>query len=232
MGRRYKQASDVAIGYVRVSTLDQNVGPEAQRDAIEKWATANGITVVAWFEDRVSGGTPLVDRPGFMAATSALRTHRAGVLVAHKRDRIARDLVVAGMAEAVIRSAGATLRTVDGASDGDSPEKAMMRGIIDVFAAYERAMIRARTRAALQAKKKRGEVAGTLPFGFRRGGDGRTLVEHEPEQEIIRRSRELRERGLTLNAIVAALRADGVTSPRSNKPLSATQVHRIVKQAA
>jgi hypothetical protein len=45
-----------------------------------------------------------------------------------KCDRIARDLVVAVVA-------GAILRTAEGSSDLAGPEAAMMRGIVDVFAA-------------------------------------------------------------------------------------------------
>lgn len=38
--------------------------------------------------------------------------------------------------------------TADGAGNGEGPEAALMRTLLDTFAAYERALIRARTRAA------------------------------------------------------------------------------------
>jgi hypothetical protein len=52
-----------------------------------------------------------------------------------KCDRIARDLVVAVMVERGAVVAGAILRTAEGSSDLGGPEAAMMRGIVDVFAA-------------------------------------------------------------------------------------------------
>ena len=149
MAKRINQGdSKVAVGYVRVSTEEQSLGPDAQRAAIERWAQSRGVRVAAMFEDHgVSGGAPAEKRPGLLAALAALRENGAGVLVAAKRDRIARDTVIAAMVEQAAGRAGATLITADGASDGVGPEGALMRGIVDVFAAYERAAIRSRTRA-------------------------------------------------------------------------------------
>ena len=46
----------------------------------------------------------------------------------------------------------------------------------DAAAAYERALIRARTKAALAVKKARGESTGTPRYGLSLGGDGKRLV--------------------------------------------------------
>ncbi len=99
MGKRTGSPS-VAVGYVRVSTEDQNLGPQAQRAALDAWATRTGVALVVVFEDHgVSGAAAIADRPGLVAALAALREHGAGVFVAAKRDRIARDPVVAAMVE-------------------------------------------------------------------------------------------------------------------------------------
>src|SRR5260370_30004876 len=58
----------VAVAYVRVSTEEQNLGPEAQRAAIGAWAERHGVRIAATFEDRLSGGTAPEDRPGLVAA--------------------------------------------------------------------------------------------------------------------------------------------------------------------
>lgn len=42
-----------AVGYVRVSTEEQVLGPDAQRAALEQWAVARHIELIAVFEDRV-----------------------------------------------------------------------------------------------------------------------------------------------------------------------------------
>jgi hypothetical protein len=58
-------------------------------------------------------------------------------------------------AECMSEELGCEVRSPDGSSDASGPEGGMMRGIVDVFAQYEREVIRARTRAALAVKKTR-----------------------------------------------------------------------------
>ena len=40
-----------AVAYLRVSTEDQHLGPEAQEHAIREWASRQGITLVAIHTD-------------------------------------------------------------------------------------------------------------------------------------------------------------------------------------
>lgn len=221
----------LAIGYLRVSTDEQKLGPEAQRAAIEAWAAREGVAVVAWHVDAgVSGGSDIDARPALVAALGALRVARAGVLAVAKRDRLARDVAVAATIEKATAAAGARVVAADGAGNGDSPADAFMRAIVDGASAYERALIRARTKAALAAKRARGERAGAVPYGFTADDAGR-LTPCPAEQEVITAVRELRAAGLPLRAVVAELDRRGLVS-RSGRPLALTQVARVVKAAA
>ena len=94
-------AADLAVvGYLRVSTEDQHLGPEAQRAAVLAWAGRNGARVVAWHTDHgVSGAAPLAQRPALLAAVAALAAGEAAALVVAKRDRLARDVVEATLIE-------------------------------------------------------------------------------------------------------------------------------------
>ncbi len=221
----------LAIGYLRVSTDRQELGPDAQRAALEAWATRTGVTLVAVYEDfGVSGATPVGERPGMLAALEALRTHGAGLLVAAKRDRFARDAMVATLIERAALAMGAMVRTADGSSDVAGPEGMMMRGIVDVFAAYEREVIRARTRAALGVKKARGERVGEVAYGFRVSADGVRLEADDAEQGVIAVVGELRAAGLSQRAIVRELASRGVIS-RGGRPLALSQVQRLLPRA-
>jgi DNA invertase Pin-like site-specific DNA recombinase len=202
-------STNTAIAYIRVSTDDQTLGPEAQRSAIEAWAAREGVQVTAWHVDHgVSGAAPLDRRPGLTAALGALE--RGAVLVAAKRDRLARDVVAAAMIERLAAKAGASVVTADGVGSGDGPEAALMRSIVDAFAQYERAVIRGRTRAALAAKRARGERTGGVRLGQRLAADG-VRVEADPtEQLAIERVLELHASGVSQRAIVDRLNAEGV----------------------
>ena len=219
----------LAIGYLRVSKAEMELGPEAQRAAIESWAKREGVRVVGWHLDQMSGGSDLADRPALGAALGALRAAGAGVLVVLRRDRLARDVAVAATIERAVESCGARVVTADGVANGDTPADAFLRTILDAAAAYERGLIRSRTKAALAAKRARGECAGEVPYGFRR--DGARLEADEAECAVIARIREASARGVSQRGIVAELEAAGIVA-RSGRPMSKTQIARIIAKVA
>ncbi|HTP29070.1 MAG TPA: recombinase family protein [Anaeromyxobacteraceae bacterium] len=238
--RRRRPAGDEgrAVAYVRVSTDEQQLGPEAQRRDIERWAKARGVQVVAWREDRaVSGGAELDKRPGLMAALDDLAAHRAGLLVVAKRDRLARDLLKAGAIEAMATARGGRVVSADGAADGNDPTAVLMRQLLDAFAQFERAMIRSRISAAMRVMSDRGEYVGKPPLGKRLGDElvrtakGKVkpvLVEDERETVIIERARALRSRGLSIRTIVTRLAEEGHLS-RTGRPFRSHTVHTMVR---
>ena len=215
-----------AIGYVRVSTDEQHTGPKAQRDALARWAQANGAELVAVFEDLgISGAAPLDARPGLLSALEALTP--GAVLVVAKRDRLARDMMSAAMVERMAERSHARIVSSDGVGNGDSPEALLMRRMVDAFAEYERSLIRARTRAALAAKKARGERTGAVPFGWVLTPDGVHLEAVAGEQATIRLARELHESGLSLRKVAAELAERGFCA-RNGKVFAPAQVQRLL----
>ncbi|MDP3274085.1 MAG: recombinase family protein [Deltaproteobacteria bacterium] len=218
------------MGYVRASTERQQLGPEAQRAELAQWATSRGVTLVEVLEDAVSGGAELEDRPALLEALAAVARHRAGLLVVTRRDRLARDVVVASTIERAAMRAGARVVTADGVASGDGPGEIFQRAILDSVAQYERALIRERTRAALRAKRARGERAGAVPWGYAATPEGR-LEPLEHEQRVTERVRALRAQGMPLRGIVATLRSEGAKA-RTGQPLQLTQVARIAAHAA
>lgn len=197
------------VAYIRVSTEEQHLGPEAQLAAIELWATRQGVTVVAVHRDLgVSGATPLADCKGLMAALEDLRVHGAGLLVVAKRDRLARDVMKSAMAEARAEALGARIVSAAGEGDGTDPAAKLMRTIIDAFAEYERLIIGARTKAALAVKKTKAERIGGIPYGFS-DVDGK-LVPNEDEQRVIIEAKYLSSTGLSMRGICAKFAVEGV----------------------
>ena len=229
MARTRQSASPaIVVGYVRVSTDSQDLGPDAQRAALAKWCAANGAQLVAVHQDiGVSGGAALDERPGLLAALADVKAVGAGVLLVAKRDRLARDVVVAAMVERLVEREGARLLTSDGTGNGEGPEAQLMRGIVDVFAQYERALIRARTKAALAVKKARGERTGSVPYGFRLSADSVHLEADDVEARAVALAKQLRAEGNTLRNVGARLLAEGF-APRGGATWHPDTVARIV----
>jgi site-specific DNA recombinase len=201
----------IAVGYVRASTSEQDLSPQAQRAALERHCREHGLRLVAVFVDQgISGADPASKRPGLLGAFAAVVQHRAGVLLVHRRDRLARDAVLAGLIEREVQRMGAQVHAVEGAANGDTPEAKFHRRMQDVVAEYERDLIGARTKAILAWKRERGERVGQVPYGYRVARDSVRLVEHPGEQKMISHVRRLAARGLSPRAIALRLDADGV----------------------
>lgn len=83
------------------------------------------------------------------------------------------------------------------------------------------------TRDALSRKRTRGERVGAVPYGSRLADDGRTLLDDEGEQAVIREARELRAAGLSLRGVAAELARRGRTG-RTGRTFKPTQVVRML----
>ena len=205
-----------AVGYLRVSTDGQVVsglGLDAQRAAIDASAARLGLSLSGWYSDAgVSGAASLDARPGLLAALDALK--RGDVLVVAKRDRLGRDVLVVAMVERLASRKGARIVSAAGeGTDGDTPSDILMRQMIDAFAQFERAVIGVRTKAALQAKRARGERAGNVPFGYVADALGK-LTASPAEQRVVSLVRDLRGSGYTIRAIADELNAQGYRTRR------------------
>ena len=205
------------IAYTRVSTdqqADSGAGLKAQHDACRRYALGreHDVVMFGWavFTDHaVSGTAPLDRRPGLLDAIAHLE--KGDELVVAKRDRLGRDPIVVAMIEAAVKRRGARVVSAAGEGTGDDgPSGVLMRRLVDAFAEYERLLIGARTRAALQAKRERGECVGHVPFGKRRVQGGTLLADNADELETLSAMRAMRRRGTPLRVIAARLNASGV----------------------
>ena len=214
-----------AVVYIRVSTEDQRLGPKAQQESCEGYCEREGIEVSGVFIDHgVSGGTALEKRDGLLDAINCLE--KGDILLVAKRCRLARDVLISCLIEHSVKSAGAKIVSSDGIGMGDGPEAVMMRQILDVFAQYERSMIKMRTRAALRQLKMKGKRAGEIPFGFSCDEDN-NIIRNESEQKVISEVIHQRKKGKSLRNIARLLRAAMLKGRKGF--LNHVQVGRIVK---
>lgn len=228
--RRSPGNEAVAVAYLRASTTDQHLSPDAQRAAIEAWAQRSGVTIASWHVDQgVSGGSELDDRPALAEALAAIQLTRAGVFVVARRDRIARDSGIAIAIDRAVNASGALVVSADGVGNGDAPADTFSRRIHDAAAEYERALIRLRTKAALAAKKAKGERAGEVPYGYALATDGKHLVESADEQLVITAVLALRKERHSIRAIVTECARRGLVS-RSGRAFGKTQIERLLRR--
>jgi DNA invertase Pin-like site-specific DNA recombinase len=139
------------IGYARVSTGEQDTA--AQTAALK----AAGCEVI--FSEKASGGR--WDRPELHKLLSQLR--KGDVLVVWKLDRLSRSLrdVLTIMERVQEKKAG--FRSLTESVDTTTPAGRMMMQMVGAFAEFERAMLKERTHAGLDAARKEGRIGGRPP---------------------------------------------------------------------
>ncbi|HAV2128268.1 recombinase family protein [Enterobacter hormaechei] len=139
------------IGYVRVSTNDQNT--VLQRNALE----CAGCELI--FEDKMSGKTS--DRPGLK---KVLRTLSEGdTLVVWKLDRLGRSMRHLVTLIEDLRGRGINFRSLTDSIDTSTPMGRFFFHVMGALAEMERELIVERTRAGLAAARQQGRIGGRRP---------------------------------------------------------------------
>ncbi len=217
--------------YRRVSTDDQQNGPAAQSDAAKSWMQRTFINPekecrTDFFDNGVSGSVPLDKRPegGKMCQKLA----NGDTVVVAKLDRLFRSVADAAVTIAEWNKRHIKMVALYEGFDMSTPMGLAMAQMASVFAELERSMIRERTRAALAAKKARGECVGEVPYGWCNVGG--KLVESAHEQGVIGQIRDMWTAGKTKDAIARALNVGCVSAKKGGK-WGKTQVQRVLQRA-
>lgn len=222
--------SDV-VAYLRVSTGRQGrsgLGLDAQRDSIISFAAREGLTIIGEMieVETGKGADALERRPRLREALSLGRKAKAAVVVA-KLDRLSRDVAfIAGLMAQRVPFIVAEL-----GADADP----FMLHVYAALAEKERTLIAARTRAALAAKKARGERLGNPVNLGEAGGRGRDAQRATADAFAARLApiiESIRAQGARSNRrIAAALNARGERTARGGEWYDVT-VANIVKRLA
>jgi len=136
------------IGYVRVSSIDQNTVRQL-----------DGITVDKTFTDKASGKD--TNRPQLKAALDYLRD--GDVLVVHSMDRLARNISDLLQTVESLNRKGIVVEFVKEGltfTGDDSAMSKLMLTIMGGVAEFERAMIRERQLEGIQKAKQAGKYRG------------------------------------------------------------------------
>ncbi|ETC99536.1 hypothetical protein P792_03640 [Asaia sp. SF2.1] len=141
------------VGYVRVSTSDQN--NEHQIDSLIKF----GVDPRDIFEDKASGKN--MARPGWKDCWRDIR--EKDILVVHSIDRLGRDLVEVVQTVKALHDRGADLKVLTMDLDTRTPTGRLIFAVVAAMAQWERELIVERTRNGLAAARARGKKGGRKP---------------------------------------------------------------------
>jgi DNA invertase Pin-like site-specific DNA recombinase len=198
-------------GGLDLSGPRSGLGIEAQREAIARFAATEGREVLAEFVEVETGkGNDALDRrPKLAEALAKAKKAKAPVLVA-KLCRLSRDVAfISGLMAQRVPFIVAEL-----GADADP----FMLHIYAALAEKERALIAARTRAALAQKKARGALLGNrtnLPDAQAKGVAANREAADAFAANVLPIVRQIQASGATTyRAIAAALNNRGVRTAR------------------
>ena len=211
-----------AIAYLRTSSAT-NAGPDKdsdkrQRAAIAAFAKSHGYEVVGEFYDAaVSGSDPIAERPGFKTMLDRIAGNGVRVIIVESPDRFARDLTVQLTGHDFLKSLGIELipATAPDFFTEDTPTAVLVRQVLGAIAQFEKTSLVAKLKAARDRKKAlTGKCRGRRSYA-------------EARPEVVKAAKELRDRGLSLRHISAALAEQGFVTG-SGKPFVASAVQAML----
>jgi DNA invertase Pin-like site-specific DNA recombinase len=155
------------LGYLRVSTNKQDIGPEVQRAALEAEARRHGWELTIRREDAASA-TSLKNRPVLASALADLKAGTFDALAVSKLDRLSRSVSdFAGMLETSNRQRWALI-CLDLGIDTSTITGAAMAQVTCAFAEMEAKKIAERTRAGMAELKAKAAAKGEYKHMGRR----------------------------------------------------------------
>lgn len=143
-----------AVGYVRVSTADQNTARQTQQ--------LDGLNLDRVFVDVASGKD--TNRPQLAAALAHLR--EGDVFYIHSMDRLARNLEDLRRIVTELTDRGVTVKFIKEGLEFDKNANSVSKlllSIMGAFAEFERNLIRERQREGIAIAKTKGAYKGRKP---------------------------------------------------------------------
>jgi len=141
-------SSGKTVGYIRVSTLDQNLDRQLE-----------GIKLDKVFTDKASGKD--IYRPGFEALLQYVR--EGDTVIVHSMDRMARNLDDLRQIVQRFTKQGIKIQFIKESltfTGEDSPMATLLLSVMGAFAEFERALIRERQMEGIALAKQRGAYKG------------------------------------------------------------------------
>lgn len=217
-----------AVAYLRVSTDRQGrsgLGIEAQREAITRFAEAEGIELLAEFVEVETGkGADAIDRRPMLAEAldtarrAKHRTKQDCPIIVAKLDRLSRDVhFISGLMRF-----GTGFIVVEHGANADS----FMLHIYAAIAEKERKLIAERTSAALAIRKAQGVKLGNRTNLAEAQAKGGATIKREADQfaaTVVPTIEAIKATGTTsYNAIAKALNDRGVKTAKGRTWAAAT----------
>lgn len=181
-----------AVIYARYSSHSQrDVSIDQQIRACRLFAERQGIEIANVYEDRATTGTN-DRRPAFQRMIKDAERAQWQFVIVYSLDRFARDRYDSAVYKRRLKECGVkVLSAMENISD--DPTGVLMESLLEGLAEYYSKELSRKIRRGMEDNAAKCLCNGQIPFGYRRGEDGRFAIDEAEApivQEIYRRIRD------------------------------------------
>ncbi len=181
-----------AVIYARYSSHSQrDASIEQQIAACRRFADRQDIDIVEIYEDRATTGTN-DRRPGFQKMLKDAERRKWEYVIVYTLDRFARDRYASAVHKQHLKECGVkVLSAMEQISD--DPTGILMESLLEGLAEYYSMELSQKIRRGMADNAAKCLCNGQIPFGYRRGEDGKFAIDEAEApivQEIYRRIRD------------------------------------------
>ena len=201
--------------YARYSSHSQrDASIEQQVNACKRFANHQGIEIVEIYEDRAATGTN-DRRSGFQRMIKDAERGNWEYVIVYTLDRFARDRYASAVYKRQLKDCGVkVLSAMENISD--DPTGVLMESLLEGLAEYYSKELSRKIVRGMEDNASKCLCNGQIPFGYRRGEDGRFAIDETEApivQDIYRRIRD----GCRLADLIYDINARGIPNKRGNK---------------
>ncbi len=180
-----------AVAYIRESTEEQGQGfsPDAQRQAIAKFAAENDLDLVGEYCDFHSGWRKSEARPEFQRLMAGAAAGDFECVLVFHTSRFARSQIEARRYKQLLRerlSIRVVSVTQPMGEDPSDPSAFLAESIHEMFDEYYSVSLSFWTRSGLREKARQGHLVGSLPWGYLRDPATKLAVADPQRASLVR----------------------------------------------
>lgn len=159
-----------AVGYIRMSTDQQEHSPQRQKNGITEYAAKNGMRVVRWYEDHGMTGTESANRLEFQKLLEDCQKGEFSAIVVSETSRMSREDPLDAMAHwRLFRLAGVAVHSSIRGEIKFGDMGSLITLLVDQYGAHDESRKTAhRTTSGKLARLRSGHIITKPIFGFDR----------------------------------------------------------------
>ena len=205
--------NNLAIAYYRYSSHAQNEASiDQQREQAQRYAEAHGLKIIKEYEDKAMTGTN-DDRPAFQTMMSEIKKIKPAALILWKNDRLGRNRYDLLINKKAIRDAGCTIHLVSEVVPLNTPEGALLDGMLDAMAEFNSMQSRQNVIRGMTYNAENALYNGHKMLGYKKGEDKKYVID-DTTAPIVQRIFNDYANGKPIKKIVRELNEQGIKTSR------------------